>query len=365
MATIRKRGGRYHVQIRLKGSESETASFSHLTAAKEWASKTETDKRSGQHFGRNKRYTFNELADDYLEDASDELRSISHRVRQINQWRKVFGNKTLDAITPDQIKKECKRLLSEETQIFSTPATGDPKLDAKRERKTRTGATVNRSLAALSACFTYAMKEKEWIEKNPCRNVRRSKESKGRVRFLSDDERVRLLDVCRPHPDLYLALLLALTTGARQGELMTLHWDQVNFSKNTIYLPKTKNDDSRTLPLVGEARKLLWKRARAGVEGERTVQVFPATERAKKSKYIDLRTPWLEAMSEANILDFRWHDLRHTAASYLTMMGISHVELAKMLGQRTLSMVLRYSHLNTDHIVTTGEKLAERLGVDK
>jgi len=365
MATIRKRGNRYHVQIRLKGLPQETASFTHLTDAKQWANKTESDLLTGQHFGRSKRHTFNELADDYLEDASDELRSIGHRVRQINQWRKVFGNKTLDAITPDQIKKECKRLLSEETQIFSTPATGDPKIDAKRERKTRTGATVNRSLAALSACFTYAMKEKEWIEKNPCRNVRRSKESKGRLRFLSDDELVRLLDVCRPHPDLYLALLLALTTGARQGELMTLHWDQVNFSKNTIYLPKTKNDDSRTLPLVGEARKLLWKRARAGVEGERTVQVFPATERAKKSKYIDLRTPWLEAMSEANILDFRWHDLRHTAASYLTMMGISHVELAKMLGQRTLSMVLRYSHLNTDHIVTTGEKLAERLGVDK
>ena len=362
MATIRKRGGRYHVQIRVKGLAQETASFTHLTDAKKWANKTESDKLSGQHFGHSKRHTFNKLADEYLADSS-ELKSIKDRTRQINHWRKLFGNETLETITSDKIKKERKRLLSEETQNFATPPTGDPKIDAKRERRKRTGATVNRSLAALSACFSYAVKEKEWIERNPCRNVRRSKESKGRDRFLTEDELDRLLTACRPHPDLYLALLLALITGARQGELMTLHWDQVNFSKKTITLPETKNDEKRTIPLVGEASSLLKKRAKA-----RDISndcIFPSTEFAVKSKYINLRDPWDKAMSEANILDFRWHDIRHTAASYLTMMGVTHVELAKILGHKTLSMVLRYSHLNTDHIVTTGEKLAARLGVGK
>ena len=234
MATIRKRGDGYHVQIRLKGFEPETASFSRLTDAKEWVSKTETDMRSGRHFGHSKRHTFNELADEYLADVARELRSADHRTRHINHWRKVFGTNLLDSITPDRIKKERNRLLGEETHLFTTPATGNPKVDAKRERSKRKGATVNRLVAALSACLSYGVREKEWLEKNPCRNVKKYTEDKGRVRFLSDNERVRLLDACRSNADLYLAVVLSLTTGARQGEIMSIRWGQIDFSKKTI-----------------------------------------------------------------------------------------------------------------------------------
>jgi len=368
MATFQRRVAKdktvsYRVQIRLKGFPPEGSIFARLTDAKAWASKTETEMRSGRHFGQSKRHTFNELADEYMTDVAGELRSIGHRTRHINHWRKVFGTDSLDLITPDRIKKERTRLLSEETHIFATPATGDPEVDTKRERSKRKGSTVNRSLAALSACLSYAVKEKEWLEKNPCRNVKKSTEDKGRVRFLSDDERVCLLDACRPNADLYLAVVLSLTTAGRRGEIMGLRWWQIDFSKKTISLQKTKNGDARTLPLVGEAFTLLQERSK--VRGLHNDHIFPSTKSAKKTEYIDLRAPWEKAMRIANIQDFHWHDLRHTAASNLAMMGISLVELARLLGHRTLSMVVRYSHLSTDHVVSVGEKLAARLGVDK
>ena len=91
--------------------------------------------------------------------------------------------------------------------------------------------------------------------------------------------------------------------------------------------------------------------------------IFLPTARAKKAEYLNLRQPWEAALQTAGITDFHWHDLRHTAASYLAMSGVSLVEISKILGHRTMQMVSRYSHLSDGHIVATGEKLAARLGI--
>jgi integrase len=203
----------------------------------------------------------------------------------------------------------------------------------------------------------------EWVERNPCKRVTKPKENHGRVPFLSDEERPHLLKSCRKDDDLYLAVLLSLTTGARQGEVMNLRWGQIDFKRKVITLEKTKNGDKRALGLVGEALVLLQKRAK--VRNLKDDRVFPPTERAKKADCLDLRQPWEAALKEAGVTDFHWHDMRHTAASYLAMSGVSLVEIAKMLGHRTLAMVARYAHLSDEHIVATGEKLAERLGVGK
>lgn len=365
MATIQKRVAKdgatsYKVQIRLKGFAPEIATFERLTDAKQWATKTEADMRAGRHFGQSKRHTFNDLADEYLKHAA-KLRSYTDRARQIDYWRKVFGVDTLDAITAQRIGKERDKLLDGETVRFTTPATGDHAQDAKRERGKRTGATVNRYMAALSACLAYGVKTLQWLERNPCERVQKPSENKGRVRFLADDERERLLAACKPHADLYLAVVLSLTTGARQSEIMTLRWPQIDFTRKTISLTTTKNGDARTLPLVGEAFALLQERAK--VRSLTDSRIFPPTSAAKKSECIDLRAPWHSALKAAAVENFHWHDMRHTAASYLAMSGISSVELAKFLGHRTLAMVARYSHLSDEHVVATGEALAARLGV--
>jgi integrase len=313
--------------------------------------------KAGRHFGQSKRHTFNELAAEYLPHAKDTDR--------LEYWRGVFGPDSLDSITPARISKARDALLSEETQNFATPATGDAKKDAKRAKAKRSGPTVNRYLAALSVCMSYGVKTLQWLELNPCERITKLPENKGRVRFLSDDERSRLLAVCRasPNPDLYLAVLLSLTTGGRQGEIMTLRWSQIDFGRQIITLHDTKNGERRGLPLVGEAFTLL--QARAKVRKLNDDRIFPPKARAKKSECLDLHAPWVAARKAAGLTDFHWHDLRHTAASYLAMGGVSLVEIAKILGHRTLQMVARYSHLSDGHIVATGEKLATRLGIGK
>ncbi len=358
MATIRKRtttngDASYHVQVRLKGFPPESASFERLTDAKAWGSKIESDMRAGRHFGTSKRHTFKDLADEYEPHAKDKVR--------LDYWRGKFGNNTLDTITPNLIGKVRDKLLGEDTVRFATPATGDPEQDAKRGRMKRTGATVNRYLANLSACLNHGVKTLRWIERNPCEHIKKPEESKGRVRFLSDEERTVLLAACKPHDDLYLAVVLALSTGARQAEIMTLRYGQIDFKRQVITLTQTKNGETRALPLVSTAFTLLQERAK--VRNMKDDRVFPPTSRAKKSECLDLRNPWEASLKTAGIKDFHWHDLRHTAASYLAMAGVSLVEISKILGHRTMQMVSRYSHLSDGHIVATGEKLAARLGI--
>lgn len=359
MASIQKRvsaDGKtttYRVQVRLKGHAPEVATFERQSDAKEWAQKIEADIKAGRHFGQSKRHTFADLADEYKKHAKDQPR--------LEYWRKVFGPLSLDQITRERIAKARDKLATEETQNYATPATGDPEIDAARQKAKRSGSTVNRFLASLSVTLSYAVKELGWLEKNPCLLVSKPSENKGRVRFLSDEERIALLAACKPHQQLYLAVVLSLSTGARQAEIMTLRYGQINFERKTISLTKTKNGELRTLPLVGEAFALLQEQSKVRTLGDD--RVFPPKSRAKKSDCLDLRRPWIDALKAANIENFHWHDLRHTSASYLVMSGVSLVEVAAILGHKTLSMVARYSHLADGHIVSTGEKLAARLGI--
>lgn len=168
MATIRKRTGSagktsYHVQVRLKGFAPETASFERLSDAREWASKIETDIRAGRHFGGAKRHTFKDLADEYETDAI-KLRSFDDRKRHLKYWREAFGADLLSDVTPQRIKNEREKLLATPTR-YKTRATGNEEIDAKRQMGTRSGPTVNRYLATLSACFSYGVKTLQWIER--------------------------------------------------------------------------------------------------------------------------------------------------------------------------------------------------------
>ena len=319
MATIEKRtssdGTTYRVKVRIKGFAPESATFMRLTDAKDWAKLTESNMKSGRHFGQSKRHTFDELADKYEPHAKDPVR-LAH-------WRKAFGPDKLDSITPARIAGERDKLLSEETQNFATPPTGEAEKDAKRPKAKRSGPTANRYLAALSVCLSYGVKTLQWLERNPCERITKSKENRGRVRFLSDDERARLLTACREsgNEDLYLAVVLSLTTGARQAEIMTLRWPQIEFKRRVIILHDTKNGERRALPLVGQPLALLQKRNK--VRNLSDDRIFPPKPRAKKSQCIDLNAPWVAARKAAGLADFHWHDLRHTAASYLAMSGVS------------------------------------------
>lgn len=365
MATIQTRKSddgktvSYRVMIRLKGHPTQTATFARKTDADRWAKQTEAAIREGRHFATSeaKRHTLGDLIDRYLREVmpSKALKSQAAQTTQLDWWKAQLGGYTLDRITPPLLAQYRDRLATETLP----PRTQDPSKAGPPRR--RSASTVVRYLAALSHVFTVSVREWQWTEVNPLVRVTKPKEPRGRVRFLSEDapdgapgERTRLLAACKASAsaDLYPAVVLALSTGARAQEVLGLRWPQVDLVRRAALLEDTKNGERRVLPLHGLALDLLKDRAK--VRKLDTDLLFPGRPRRDETgkliyKPVDLRTPFETALRVAGVEDFHWHDLRHSAASYLAMGGASLAEIAEVLGHKTLAMVGRYAHLSEAH----------------
>lgn len=353
MATIEKRTDAsgtttYRVKVRLRGHPVQTATFKRLTDAKKWGTQTEAAIREGRHFKavEAQRHTVRELCERYIRDVLPTKAAGTQPAQkaQLEWWVEQIGGYVLAHCTAPLIAEHRDKLTKEPT----------------RYGKRRSPATVTRYLAVLSHAFTVARKEWQWTETNPVSAVTAPKEPRGRVRFLSDDERDRLLKACRESttPELYPIVVLALSTGMRSGEVLSLTWDRVDLKAGRITLEQTKNGERRAVPIVGHAAELL--RERAKVRRLDTNLLFPSKRKAKQGqaiKPISIRNVWLAAVDKARIEDFRFHDLRHSAASYMLMNGASIGELAEVLGHKTLQMVKRYSHLSDSHT----RELVERM----
>lgn len=142
---------------------------------------------------------------------------------------------------------------------------------------------------------------------------------------------------------------------------MGLQWSHVDLSQGLILLRETKNGEDRTIPLMGVALGLL--REWGKVRRMDTDRVFPSHRDPQVP--IDLRRPWEEALERAGITDFRFHDLRHSCASYLAMSGATPVEIAGILGHKTLAMAMRYAHLNPSHLQSVAERMTSRFLGDR
>ena len=136
---------------------------------------------------------------------------------------------------------------------------------------------------------------------------------------------------------LYLAVLMALSTGARRKEIWDLKWGDINLNKGFITFEETKNGKTRTVPLQGLGLDCL--REYSSIRRIDTDLLFPSKFNPEKS--IDLRAPFIKALKEAKIDDFTWHDLRRSCASYLTMNGVPARTIAEILGHSSLQMVSR------------------------
>jgi integrase len=224
---------------------------------------------------------------------------------------------------------------------------------------------------ALGAALSLAVNEWGWLEDSPMRKVKKPTPPRGRVRFLSDEERAALLQACKDssNPALYAVVVLALATGMRQGEIMGLYWREpknpptdrawgvVDAGAGRITLHLTKNGERRVVPLVGHALEQV--RGLAKVRRLDTDLLFPG--KTDPTAPIDLRTPWETVLKRAGIENFRFHDLRHSAASYLAMNGASLAEIAETLGHKTLQMVKRYSHLSEAHTASVVERMNAKI----
>ncbi|MCC7310157.1 MAG: tyrosine-type recombinase/integrase [Sulfuritalea sp.] len=275
------------------------------------------------------------------------------RYQRVNTWVRLLGDKPLAAITPEDIDAAMATLASEPARVYAG-LDADEKPIYRKKDGGRSGATLNRYLVALGALFTWARRNRLVPRgfESPTKHIEKRTESRGRVRYLSKDERERLLTACQASgwPRLYLLVLMALTTGARRGELLGLRWKDVDLDRGeaaigTDVCTETKNGDARCLILLPQVAAELERFAPKDAAKSDTL-VFRS--RLRPSQPYATAEAFRDAMKAAGIKDFRFHDCRHTAASYMAQSGASLLEIADTLGHRQLRMVQRYAHLNTD-----------------
>ena len=336
MATIekRERPGKtvYRVKVRLRGYPAADATFDRITDAKRWAAETETAIRAGRWFQHTeaRRVTLGQLIDRYEAEhlSSSGLTTKAQRVHRLKFWRSELGALVLTDITPGRIVEARAKLLKMEGRTAETLAP----------------ATVNQYIADLRHCFTIAKREFSLVSENPVSDVAKLKEPRGRVRFLSNDERDALLIECRAHSAvLHTVVVVALSTGARKGEILGLRWADVDLTRGTLTFHKTKNGERRTVPLVGAAIDAMVNHAK--VQHVDSDFVFPGS----KGHPLVIDKMFREACARAGVEGFCFHDLRHTAASWIAMNGGTLAEIAEVLGHKTLQMVRRYTHLTEGH----------------
>ncbi len=235
-------------------------------------------------------------------------------------------------------------------------------LTQTRLRDGVSNSTVNRMLEVLRAILRKAVKEWEWLDHMPA--IRMLPEPRRRIRWLKREEAERLLEELPEH--LFAMVHFTLATGLRQRNVVELAWSQVDLNNRTAWIhpDQAKARSAIGVPLNAEAMVVL-----RGEQGKHPTRVF--TYKDNPVKRVN-GAAWKKALKRAGIKNFRWHDLRHTWASWLVQAGTPLHVLQEMAGWESEKMARRYAHLATHHlresadrlgkprvVVTSGTKLAQ------
>ncbi len=180
------------------------------------------------------------------------------------------------------------------------------------------------------------------------------KKPEGRLRYLDADEIGRLLGACGASRNPYLACIvtIAVHTGMRKGEILGLEWERIDLSSARITLDRTKSGRPRGVPINRAVYEAL-----IALEPDASRRTGLLFRKRDARAWGQIRTAFETALAKAGIKDFRFHDLRHTAASHLVMRGASLQEVKEILGHADLSMTLRYAHLSPAHLRSAVERL--------
>lgn len=288
--------------------------------------------------------TVRELIDRYMGQYAG---ADTTRAQRLDAWCSMVGDFTLEQVDSDLMHAGRTELATQPPLVFlGLDHEGRRIFKPKGRAKAKSTATLNRYMVAIAAVFTWAIENRlaprGWV--HPCRGIKRLAESDGRVRYLDAIERERLFAECKSSKfaRLYPLVLMAMLTGARKGELLSLRWRDVDLDAGVATLARTKNGDRRTLVLLPQLVEALSPLKSS--EGAR--YVFGST-RSRQQQPASPDSAWRDALTRAKVRDFRFHDLRHCCASYLAQAGTPLNVIAEVLGHRKLDMTRRYAHLTT------------------
>jgi integrase len=272
-------------------------------------------------------------------------------IRHLNMVKQTYGHLTLNQFDREKIIEFRESLLG---VVIERKGNGLGKI--------RKPKTVNRHIASVQSLFTAATKDWGWYEKmNPCSQIRQLSEGGGVERDpLTPQEIMRLWNACLAENEnkmLLTAVVLALSTGAREAEIWDLKRKQINFDEGTMMFLKTKNKKKRSVGLYAGSLELL--KMMSEQEGWADSEyVFPSRYDVNKS--YDFRLPFKKAKAAAGIENFRWHDFRHCTASFLMMAKVDRQTIKEIMGWKSDSMLDRYVHLTASHTSEGHQKMIDK-----
>ena len=350
MASITRRGNKYRVLIRCGNQPAISKTFTRKADAAAWARSVEVAIEKGE-YSQGNGVTLADAIDRYLEE-QPRLKGgklalgvtiPSCEKTYLRWWRERLGRKPLTDLT----KSDFSDARSDLSRTIS-PRTGKP----------LSPASVNRRVARISAVLTICVKEWDWCQTNPVLELSQYVE-KARDRYLSDAELKSLLFNldCTDEPAIKPLVLLALTTGRRATEHLGIRWRDIHWESGTIYIWGTKNGAHSTAyiqPVAREAIEQLWE----GRDRDPDQFVFQGKHGRVPFHY---HPSWDLIRTAAGLHDFRFHDLRHSAASFMAMAGRSLAEIAAVLGHKSERTTQRYAHFAEDHRRATAGVLGEKV----
>ena len=296
------------------------------------------------HAGKRIRYkTFREISDEYL--LRWNKKDYQGQMQRINNWCLFFGDRIMTDIDIFDLREHIDTMIDEGQRL----------------------TTINRKKAVLSSLFKFAL-SRGYVDENIVRNIVIDDDTKQRDRVLSEDERQRLIKSCQESKwdRLYLLVLMAMTTGARKGELIFLRWSDINFKDSIGFLGDTKNSTNREIHFAPVVMTELKRFQEVG-----TGLIFPSA--AIPTKQMDFRTAFSNALRIANISEkdvlnedgsvrlekFTFHCLRHGFCSALSDADKGINQIAKLAGHKSLQTTMRYIHQGRDQKRLIVDELAQ------
>lgn len=335
---LRKRGCSWYYDFMIKGVRYRGAIPEARTKAQ--AEKAEMKQRLDVYEGKYGEPENSQVFADFIEQTYMPWAKLNKRTwdddRMVtNVLCDFFAGKTFAQITPmlvEKFKKERREGLT-------------------RYKRARQPATVNRELAVLSKIFTLAI-DAGAAYSNPCLRVRKLRMDNARNRYLSAEEETSLMKALENAPSYMRAIVtLAINTGMRRGEILNLRWVDVDFARGVIYVRQTKTGKDRVIPMNALVREAL-----EGQQQEDSEYVFVSPRTS--GRLVEIKKAFRAACNAAGLHDFRFHDLRHTAATKLADAGADAFTIAAILGHSTIQMSARYTHATDE----AKRRAVERIG---